>query len=101
MYQFTNFPQQNVCLFAYNLPQTFSLAIIFINLIKRQGVSLLVYFASLDQWKDQIFLSYIFNDHCFGFCVCLWVGVCVYVCELLVNVPGLCFPFGVLDFSNS
>ena len=42
VYQFTNFPQQNVCLFAYNLPQTFSLAVIFINLIKRQGVSLLV-----------------------------------------------------------
>ena len=67
-----------MCLFAYNLPQTFSLAIIFINLIRRQDVSLLVELASLDNQKDKyFFLIFSMISILDSVCVCVCVCVCV------------------------
>ena len=86
-----------MCLFAYNLPQTFSLAIIFINLIRRQDVSLLVELASLDNQKDKYFFL-IFSMISILDSVC----VCVCVCVKCLFMSLVCvFPLGVLDFSNS
>ena len=88
-----------MCLFAYNLPQTFSLAIIFINLIRRQDVSLLVELASFDNQKDKyFFLIFSMISILDSVCVCVCVCVCV---KCLFRSLVCVFPLGVLDFSNS